>query len=81
MSSYLSIDKKMSIQVKNKIKIFSILLIFSTLISFFFGFYFNETATNGYVDLNWIKKNIKIFLDNDLIEAIKHPEYFGNRHL
>ena len=69
----------MSIQVKNKIKIFSILLIFSTLISFFFGFYFNETATNGYVDLNWIKKNIKIFLDNDLIEAIKHPEYFGNR--
>ena len=69
----------MSIQVKNKIKIFSILLIFFTIISFCFGFYFNETATNGYVDLNWIKKNIKIFLDNDLIEAIKHPEYFGNR--
>ena len=64
---------------KNKLQKFSIFLIILTILSFFVGFYLEETATNGYVDLNWIKKNIKIFLDNNIYDAIKHPEYFGNR--
>ena len=31
------------------------------------------------VDSDWIKKNIQIFLFNDLKDAIFHPELFGNR--
>tara|TARA_Y100001958_G_C21212963_1_gene538528 strand:- start:55 stop:1458 length:1404 start_codon:yes stop_codon:yes gene_type:complete len=61
------------------LKTISIFLIILTILSFFLGFYIDETATNGYVDLNWIQKNIKIFLDNSILDAIKHPEYFGNR--
>lgn len=69
----------MNLSSKSKSNTLSISLIIFTIISFFLGFYFNETATNGYVDLNWIKKNISIFLNNSLFDSINHPEYFGNR--
>ncbi len=69
----------MNLSLKNKSNTLSLLLIIFTIISFFLGFYFDETATNGYIDLDWIKKNISIFLNNNLFDAINHPEYFGNR--
>ena len=63
----------------NKIQNISIFLIILAIVSFLLGFYYDEKATNGYVDLSWIKDNIKIFLDNNILESIKHPDYFGNR--
>ena len=30
-------------------------------------------------DITWIKSNINIFLQNDLLDAIFHPDLFGNR--
>ena len=69
----------MNLSFKNKYNTISISLIIFTIISFFLGFYYDETATNWYVDLNCIKKNISIFLNNNILDSIKHPEYFGNR--
>tara|TARA_B100001057_G_C22840099_1_gene946745 strand:- start:643 stop:1998 length:1356 start_codon:yes stop_codon:yes gene_type:complete len=69
----------MNLSFKNKYNALLILLIIFTIISFFLGFYYDETATNGYVDLDWIKRNISIFLSNNILDSIKHPEYFGNR--
>ena len=46
----------MNLSFKNKYNALLILLIIFTIISFFLGFYYDETATNGYVDLDWIKE-------------------------
>jgi hypothetical protein len=57
-------------------------IIFVPILSFIFGFYLNENSAGmgEYAgDINWIKKNIQIFLDNDLKVAIFHPDLFGNR--
>ena len=57
-------------------------IIFIPLLSFIFGFYIDENSAgmgNYAGDISWIKKNIQIFLENDLREAIFHPELFGNR--
>lgn len=61
-----------------------ILLAFSILIyiSYFFGFYFSENSigSGGYDgDLVWIWNNFQLFKKNNLIEAINHPDFFGNR--
>ena len=58
------------------------MIIFLPIISFFVGFYLDENSAGagGYDgDIKWIKSNIKIFLDNDLLTAILHPDFFGNR--
>ena len=58
------------------------IIIFLPIISFFVGFYLDENSAGagGYDgDIKWIKSNIKIFLDNDLLTAILHPDFFGNR--
>ena len=65
--------------IKDKYKFFSLILIYSSFLSFFIGFYFDESSNPGSVDLDWIKKNIEIFLTHDLFTAITHPDYFGNR--
>ena len=71
-------------QILNKKKnnfIFNI-IIFIPLISYIFGFYFNENSAGagGYDgDSSWIRKNIDIFLENNLKDAILHPDFFGNR--
>ena len=40
----------------------------------------NSAGAGGYVgDLSWIKKNIEIFKNNTTLEAIQHPDIFGNR--
>jgi len=64
-------------------------LIFIPIISYIIGFLLNENSANSGIykgvkfdfatDVIWIKKNIEIFLNNDLINAIKHPDLFGNR--
>jgi hypothetical protein len=62
-----------------------IILIFLTVliyISYFLGFFFNENSigSGGYNgDLTWIWKNFDIFKNNNLIEAINHKEFYGNR--
>lgn len=61
-----------------------ILLAFSILIyiSYFFGFYFSENSigSGGYDgDLVWIWNNFELLKKNNLIEAINHPDFFGNR--
>ena len=58
--------------------------ILSTLIyfSYFIGFYLNENSigSGGYnSDLIWIWENFEIFKKNNLIDAIKNEEFFGNR--
>ena len=58
------------------------LIIFVPILSYFCGFYLNENSAgmgDYAVDSDWIKKNIQIFLFNDLKDAIFHPELFGNR--
>jgi hypothetical protein len=58
------------------------IIIFIPLLSFITGFYLNENSAGmgDYAgDINWIKKNIQIFLQNDLRDAIFHPDLFGNR--
>ena len=58
------------------------IVIFIPLLSFIFGFYLNENSAGmgDYAeDINWIKKNIQIFLQNNLTDAIFHPDLFGNR--
>ena len=58
------------------------IIIFLPLISFFFGFYFDEDSAGGggyKNDSVWIRKNIDIFLENNLVDAILHPDFFGNR--
>ena len=57
-------------------------IFFGIIISFFGGFILGENSAGagGYVgDLSWIKKNIEIFKNNTTLEAIKHPDIFGNR--
>ena len=63
-------------------KIFVYFLFFGIIISFFYGFLTGENSAGagGYNgDLSWIKKNIEIFQNNNIIDSIKHPDIFGNR--
>ncbi len=58
------------------------LIIFLPIISFFVGFYLNENSAgmgNYAADSDWIRENIKIFLENNLRDAVLHPDLFGNR--
>ena len=69
------------INKKNNYRIYD-LIIFLPLLSFILGFYFNENSAGagGYNgDSSWIRKNIDIFLQNNLSDAIMHPDFFGNR--
>ena len=63
-------------------KVFSILLIFFSFFSFFLGFHLDENSAGagsyiGDIIHSW--KNVQLFLSNDLINSIKHPDYFSNR--
>ena len=58
------------------------IIIFVPLISFIFGFYFDEDSAGGggyKNDSIWIRENINIFLTFSLKDAILHPDLFGNR--
>ena len=53
-----------------------------TIFSFFLGFYYDENSAGagGYIgDISWILKNIEIFKNNSLQDAILSDDLFGNR--
>ena len=61
-----------------------ITIIFSLLIinSYFFGFFYQENSigSGGYKgDLDWMWKNFQIFKNENLLQAIKSNDFFGNR--
>ncbi len=61
-----------------------ITIIFSLLIinSYFFGFFYQENSigSGGYKgDLDWMWKNFQIFKNENLLQAIKSSDFFGNR--
>ena len=63
-------------------KTFIYILFYGILISFFYGFFSGENSAGagGYNgDLSWIIKNINIFKNNNVLDAIKHPDIYGNR--
>jgi len=66
----------------NIYKLTSIILIIFSIFSYFFGFYFDESSTaagsrNGDFKLIW--NNMLIFLNNDLVSSINHPDYLDSR--
>lgn len=66
---------------KNFDKFFNI-IIFIPFFSYILGFYLDENSAGMgefAADSIWIKSNINIFLQNDLGDAIFHPDLFGNR--
>ena len=59
-----------------------ITLSFLIYLSYFFGFFLNENSigSGGYNgDISWIWKNFELFQNNNLLEAINHEDFFGNR--
>ena len=57
-------------------------IIFIPFLSYILGFYLDENSAGMgefAADSTWIKSNINIFLQNDLKDAIFHPDLFGNR--
>tara|TARA_B100000941_G_scaffold288424_1_gene265288 strand:+ start:811 stop:2124 length:1314 start_codon:yes stop_codon:yes gene_type:complete len=67
----------------NKIqKITTIILSLLIVISYFFGFVFSENSigSGGYNgDLAWMWDNFEIFKNENLLQAIKSDDFFGNR--
>tara|TARA_B100001123_G_C15278967_1_gene1013244 strand:+ start:317 stop:1615 length:1299 start_codon:yes stop_codon:yes gene_type:complete len=69
-------------QMKINYRILSLILIFVSFSSLFLGFYLDENSAgagsyNG--DIRTIWNNLQIFLTNDLISSINHPDYFDSR--
>jgi len=67
---------------KNNYKFFSFVLIFLSLLSFFFGFYLDENSAGGgsYLgDWSFLWPNLKLFINNDLYTAITHENFLSNR--
>ena len=66
----------------NLYKTTSIFFIILAIFSFFFGFYFDENSAGAggpTGDFEVIYNNFQIFLKNDLITSIAHPDYFDSR--
>ncbi len=66
----------------NIYKFTSIFLVIFAIFSYFLGFYYNENAagaggTSG--DFKIIYNNFQIFLKNDIVTAINHPDYLDSR--
>ncbi len=69
----------MNAKIKNYTTVFLSTLIY---LSFIFGFYYGENSigSGGYQgDLSWMWKNFEIYKNNNLLDAILHKEFFGNR--
>ena len=69
-------------QSKDNYKILPFILIFFSLSSFFLGFYLDENSAGagGYFG-DWVNllPNIQLFLNNDILTAINHEDYYSNR--
>ncbi len=67
----------------NKIhKLTTLLLSLLIVISYFLGFVFSENSTGSGDydgDLGWILENFEIFKNENLLQAIKSDNFFGNR--
>jgi len=69
-------------QLKDNYKILSVILIFFSLSSFFLGFYLDENSAGaGGYSGDWVNllPNIQLFLNNDILTAINHEDYYSNR--
>ncbi len=69
-------------EIKNNYKSFSLILIFLSLSSFFFGFYLDENSAGGGAYLgDWIFlwPNLQLFINNDLHTAINSENLLTNR--
>jgi len=69
-------------QIKINYRILSIALIFISFSSIFLGFYLDENSAGAGSyegDIQTIWKNLQIFLSNDLILSINHPDYHDSR--
>ena len=69
-------------EIKNNYKSFSLILIFLSLSSFFFGFYLDENSAGGGAYLgDWIFlwPNLQLFINNDLHTAINNENLLTNR--
>ena len=58
------------------------IIIFIPFFSYILGFYLDENSAGMgefAADSTWIKSNINIFLQNEIKDAIFHPDLFGNR--
>ena len=71
-------------------KFTSVVLIILAVSSHFFGFYLNENSSGAGVlviegktivggDFGLIWKNLQIFINNDLLNSLNHPEYLDSR--
>ena len=75
-------SKKYNLSIHKEYDFIYNIIIFIPFISFIFGFYYDEFSAGtgeGGGDSQWIRENIKIFIENDLLTAIFHPDLFGNR--
>ena len=69
-------------QMKVNYRILSLILIFISFSSLFLGFYLDENSAGAgsyNVDIQTIWNNLQLFLTNDLISSINHPDYFDSR--
>ena len=69
-------------QLKDNYKILPFILIFFSLFSFFLGFYLDENSAGGGSYLgDWAIAwpNLQLILNNDILTAINHEDYYSNR--
>ena len=69
-------------QLKNNYKILPFILVFFSLSSFFLGFYLDENSAGGgsYLgDWTIAWSNLQLVLNNDILTAINHENYYSNR--
>ena len=69
-------------QLKNNYKILPFILVFFSLFSFFLGFYLDENSAGGGSYLGDWKiawPNLQLVLNNDILTAINHEDYYSNR--
>ena len=63
-------------------KFTSVVLIGLAVLSYFIGFYFDENSAGaGSFDSDFgsIWRNLQIFINNDIISSLNHPDYFDSR--
>ena len=69
-------------QLKKNTKIISFFLILLSIFSFFLGYYLDENSAGAGSydgDFRTIWNNLQIFLNNDILSAITHPNYGDSR--
>ena len=68
-------------QIKENYKTISSILIFISFASLFLGFYLDENSAGAGShtgDITIIWKNLQIFLANDIVSSLEHPDYYDS---